>query len=129
MGNFDIRLNLKKLQGASVIYGKSASTSNKQYIVIPVAENNIFVGKMGAYLNLSATELKSEHYGDTHLVKVRLDKDAWNKLSAEERKKLPICGSMKPIVMTKAGTSMEQARQAYKEQDFPADDSSDDLDF
>lgn len=94
MSNFSIKLDLSKLKDACL-----ATANGRRCVVIPVdANREIFVGKKGIYLNLVAVALKQEsQYGDTHFVKGNLDKEAYQALTDDERKALPIVGNMKPI--------------------------------
>lgn len=91
--NYNVKINLSKIAGAKV--GK---IDNRKYICIPLDGGNLFSGSAGVYLTLTAWEQMANQYGDTHYLKVQLNKDDYAKLSAEEKRALDIVGSLKPIV-------------------------------
>lgn len=98
MSNFGIKVNLLKVHAAFLTNIKGATTT-KRCIVIPIDDNmNLFEGERGIYLNLVALEMKEHKYQDTHLVKVSLEKQAYDAMTEEERNNQPIIGSMRPIV-------------------------------
>lgn len=101
--NYNIKLNLLKLEGAGVvkIQGRSAT---KQCIVIPVVDNDIYLSLdegmniKSAFLSAIAWENKTEsRYGDTHSVKLELSKTMRDSMSKEEQSKIPFIGNMKPF--------------------------------
>ena len=85
MANFSIKADLLKIKGAAIINLKG-KTATKRCLVIPVDDSGLFVGEKGVYLNMTAVEMREPRYGDTHCVKINLDRDAYNALSEEERK-------------------------------------------
>ena len=95
--NQSIKINLTKLNGASLLNLKG-STATKQCLVIPIEGSGLFVGEKGVYLNCSAFELHEIKYGQTHLVKLSLDKEVWESLSDEQRNAQPILGGIKQLV-------------------------------
>jgi DNA-binding MarR family transcriptional regulator len=99
MANFSIRINLKKLNQAGLVNIKGKDGRTRRCIVIPTDVNReIFVGEKNIYFNLSAFETKEvSQFGDTHMLKGNLDKEAFEALSEEERRNLPILGNMKPL--------------------------------
>ena len=96
MANFSIKADLLKVQGAFItnIKGKTAT---KQCLVIPIEDSGLYVGEKGIYLNLTATEMQEPKFGDTHFLKVNLDKEAYNALTEDERMAIPIIGGMRAI--------------------------------
>ena len=97
MGNLSIKTDLLKIAGAFVtkIKGK---TSTKRCLVIPLDGNEeLFIGEKGIYLNAIAIEMHEPRYGDTHIIKVNLDKEIYGKLTDEQKNAIPIIGTMKPI--------------------------------
>ena len=91
-----IKINLSKLKGSALVNLKGKEET-KKCLIIPVEESGLFVGEKGVYLNLSAFELKNNDYGQSHLVKLSVDRDEYNKLSDEEKNNLPILGGIKPF--------------------------------
>ena len=96
MANFSIKADLLKVQGAFItnIKGKTAT---KQCLVIPIEDSGLYAGEKGIYLNLTATEMHEPKFGDTHFLKVNLDKEAYNALTEDERMAIPIIGGMRAI--------------------------------
>ena len=101
--NYNIRINLLKLEGAGVmkIQGKSAT---KQCVVIPVVDNDIYLSLdegmniKSALLNAVAWENRQESkYGDTHSIKLELSKSMRDSMTKEEQSKIPFIGNMKPF--------------------------------
>lgn len=93
MSNYNVKLDLLKLNGAFVTNLKG-KTETKRCLVIPVEDSGLYVGEKGVYLNASAYELRERRYDQTHLVKAELSREKYQSLSEEERKQLPILGSL-----------------------------------
>ncbi len=102
MENYNIKLNLMKLSRAGImqIQGRGEVL---RCLVIPVAENHLFVGTdennrpKSAYLDVTAWAMRNPKYEETHLIKYSLPKDVREQMSEEERKVQPILGGMKPM--------------------------------
>lgn len=96
--NYNLKLDLAKLNkvGVANITGKTGS--KVACVVIPVEENNIFLSeKGGIYMDFACFELKEEKYGQSHLIKPSLTKEQRERMTEEERNAIPIVGSLKPI--------------------------------
>lgn len=97
MTNYNIKLDLSKLCKTTTmdIQGK---TGKVKCVVIPVEENGIFLSdKTGnIYLDFTAYERKEESFGQTHFIKQRVGGAKWKAMTDEERKNIPICGSLAP---------------------------------
>lgn len=97
MTNYNIKLDLSKLCKTTTmdIQGK---TGKVKCVVIPVEENGIFLSdKTGnIYLDFTAYERKEESFGQTHFIKQRVGGTKWKAMTEEERKNIPICGSLSP---------------------------------
>lgn len=127
MANFSIKADLLKLRGAFMMNIKG-KTAVKRCLCIPVDEAGVFVGEKGVYLNMTAVAMQEPKYGDTHFVKVNLDRDSYNALTEEERRAIPILGGMREL---------EQRSQVITTQTFDAsavrggcdDNPGDDLPF
>ncbi len=126
MANFSIRINLKKLNQAGLVNIKGKDGRTRRCVVIPTDVNReIFVGEKNIYFNLSAFETKEvSQFGDTHMLKGNLDKEAFEALSEEERRNLPILGNMKPLErkvqeMQAASISDSAVSVADEEDDLP----------
>lgn len=94
MSNISIKLNLQQLKHVE----REMSGKNGQKVkclIIPIEENNFFVGDKGTYLNLTAVKLKNQRTDskDTHLVKQELPKEVYTKMTEEERRATPILGN------------------------------------
>jgi len=95
MSNINGKLNLMQLK--AVRMNMKGKTGMQEYIVIPIAANNLFVGEKGIYLDLIAFEKKThqENNKDTHIVKQSLSKEALQAMSDEEKQAMPILGSLR----------------------------------
>lgn len=121
MANFSIKADLLKIKGAAMINLKG-KTATKRCLVIPVDESGLFVGEKGVYLNMTAVEMREPRYGDTHCVKINLDRDAYNALSEEERKNIPILGGMQELEQQVRTMQVTQTVDAAAAVDNPDDD-------
>lgn len=99
MANYSIKLDLKKMKEAGLVNIKGKDGRTRKCVVIPTdANREIYVGNKGIYLNLTAIETKEvSKFGDSHFIKGSVDKEAFEALSEEERRNLPILGNMKPL--------------------------------
>lgn len=94
MANYNIKIDLLKLQGAFVqaLQGK---TGIKRCLVIPIDEcKGLFVGEKGCYLNMTAFALQEPKYNDTHCIKVSLSQEERKRLTEAERNAIPIIGGL-----------------------------------
>jgi hypothetical protein len=120
MSNFNINLNLRALK-STIIKDVQGKTATKQCLIIPIADNDLFVGeKGGVYLNLSAWESNNLKDGKTHLVKQSPSRKVREAMTNEERKSIPILGDMKPF---------ENASATVKSEGVMAVEDNDDLPF
>lgn len=95
MNNLSTKLNLAALKHTRKLL-KGAS-GEIDCLIIPIKENNLFVGDKGLYLDLNHFPIKSPAEGqkDSHLVKQSLPKELLEKMSDEEKKAMPILGNTK----------------------------------
>lgn len=96
MSNLSIKVNLLQLQGAFVTNLKG-KTATKRCLIIPVDDANLYVGQKGCYLNTTAIEMQNSQYGDTHCIKQNLDKGIYDTMTEEQRRAMPIIGSVRPL--------------------------------
>lgn len=96
MSNFSIKVNLAKLDGASL---QTNPNTGKRAIIIPVDEADLFVGQNGAvYLDLTMWENRTQNaYGDTHSIKKSYSKEVRERLGADAIKAKPFIGNAKPL--------------------------------
>ena len=90
----DIKINLAKLKSAVITTQKG-----NRAIIIVLDDNNLVEHKSGVYLELQAVKIrepKTNNHGfmDTHFVKQKLSKDAYGKLTEEQKKAIPILGNI-----------------------------------
>ena len=90
--NYNCKINLSRLTGTRV--GK---IDGKKYICIPLNGGQLFSGTAGVYLTCTAWQQDTNQYGDTHYLKPQMNKSEYEQLSIEERRAIPIIGSLKPI--------------------------------
>lgn len=113
MGNFQGKLDFLKFKNSCVISVKG-KTGEKKGVFVPIEDNDIFVTTdennkaKGAYFNFAVFENKQVgKYGDTHMIKQSIGKDARSKMSDEEKRAMPIFGNMKPIEFNNATHAVE----------------------
>lgn len=109
MEDFKIKLNLKKLVNTGVMNVKG-QTSAKRCVVIPIDDNFIYEGQNGnLYLNLRAVTLKNPQE-DTHFIKMEVPKAAYEKMTDEHRKNIPIIGNMRPATQQPPQAAQQSAQ-------------------
>jgi len=113
MGNFQGKLDFLKFKNSCVISVKG-KTGEKKGVFVPIEDNDIFVTTdennkaKGAYFNFAVFENKQVgKYGDTHMIKQSIGKDARSKMSEEEKRAIPILGNMKPMEFQNATHAVE----------------------
>ncbi len=86
------RINLQSLVCTKMeVKGKNGQVKG---LFIPLANNHIFEGEKGCYLDIVAFELKEPKDNQTHLVKQSLPKDVREKMTQEEKNAMPIIGNL-----------------------------------
>lgn len=113
---YNIKLDLSKMKNVFIkeIQGSSRTL---QCVCIPIRDNNIFVSeRKSIYLDMQATPLQSERYGQSHLIKPKVGSENWKAMSEEERKAIPIIGNLAPITY---GDEGGQESQQTNSQDRP----------
>ena len=101
MSNFSIKVNLLKVKSAFLTNIKGAQET-KRCLVIPFDSTDLYEGEKGIYLDLAAFEMREPKHAETHLIKVSLKKEIYEKMTEEERNAQPIIGGMKPFIAAKA---------------------------
>lgn len=127
MGNFQGKLDFLKFKNSCVISVKG-KTGEKKGVFVPIEDNGLFVTTdennkaKGAYFNFAVFENKQVgKYGDTHMIKQSIGKDARSKMSDEEKRAIPILGNMKPMEFNNSSQTVESlvAPSAQEEDDLP----------
>ena len=127
MGNFQGKLDFLKFKNSCVISVKG-KTGEKKGVFVPIEDNGLFVTTdennkaKGAYFNFAVFENKQVgKYGDTHMIKQSIDKDARLKMSDEEKRAMPIFGNMKPMEFNNSSQAVEDpvAPSVQEEDDLP----------
>jgi len=95
--NISIKVNLRQLKHVEREM-KGQGDKMIKCLIIPLEENMIYQGEKGAYLNLTAIEIKdrskfSADQKDTHLIKQDIPKDKYEVMTDEQRKAMPILGN------------------------------------
>lgn len=116
MSNSSIKVNLLQLQGAFVTNLKG-KTATKRCLVIPVDDANLYVGQKGCYLNMTAIEMQNSQYGDTHCIKQNLEKSVYDAMTDEQRRAMPIIGSMRPFEKSQA--ALDTSYMVESNEDLP----------
>lgn len=93
MSSISIKLNLRQLKSA--VRRMKSKSGEMDCLVIPIAENNLYMGEKGVYLDCTAYELKDRKPDrkDTHLIRQSVPKDVFEKMTEAERKEIPIIGN------------------------------------
>lgn len=112
------KLNLMNLMATrKVLTGK---TGPVECLVIPIANNSLFVGEKGVYLDLIAFELKNKEEGkDTHLIKQSLPKEVRENMSKEELDSMPIIGNLRITAGGQERDSVSSMEVQEEESDLP----------
>lgn len=97
MATSRVKLDLTKLRNTSVSE-VVVNGQKKQCVLIPVEDNCLYVSqKTGAvYLDLTAYTCQNDKYGKTHILKQKLGGNVWREMTEEERRSVPISGSIQP---------------------------------
>ena len=74
MSNFSLKLDLSKFNGFGLIDLKGQSGQVKKCVVIPVEDNNLFLGDKGTYADLVCFETPNSDYG-SHMVTISKTKE------------------------------------------------------
>lgn len=110
---YNIKLDLKKLKN-TFVKDIQGSTRTVQCLCIPIKDNRLFVSERGSiYLDLQATPLQQPKYGQSHLIKPKVGSDNWKAMSEEERKAIPIVGSLSPIEYVSDEDKNKNAQDVY----------------
>ncbi len=132
MANYSIKADLLKLKGAFLTNLKG-KTATKRCLIIPVDDAGLFVGEKGIYLNMTGVEMREPKYGDSHCVKINLDREVYNAMSEEERKAIPILGGMHEIEQTvrtmRVNGTLDAATSFAADPAAGGDNPDDDLPF
>lgn len=131
MENFNIKLNLLKLNNAFVMNIKG-KTSSKQCVCIPIEDNHLFVSAdenlkaKAVYADINANQYENgkSQYGDTHYLRLSVPKDVREKMTDDEKKAIPYLGNMKVSQLQQA-QSAEVSSPDY----FVPEEEKDDLPF
>lgn len=110
MSNFSTKLNLAALKHSrKLMKGQSGEID---CLIIPINQNNLFLGEKGLYLDLYHIELKNPKEGqtNTHLVKQNLPKELYETMSDDEKMAMPILGSSKVWVPTSNEAALVDAQ-------------------
>lgn len=96
MDHVNIRINLRAFAGAFRTRLKGLS-SEKEFVCIPVDDNDIFVGKSGDYVNLIGVRVNNLRDGKTHLIKPRFSPEKYRNMEMSEKKNIPVVGDIAPV--------------------------------
>lgn len=131
MPNISIKINLRQLKHVEREM-KGQGDKMIKCLIIPLEENMIYQGEKGAYLNLTAIEIKdrskfSADQKDTHLIKQDVPKDKYEAMTEEQRKAMPIIGNAilwgrQESAPVESAELSNSAIDAYNENQEPFDD-------
>ncbi len=102
MDNFKMYLSLSDLAGA-LVKDEQINGVKEQCLVIPIKTSGLAVSKRGRVgIELDVWKLPNmDQYGKTHIAKQHLSKDMYDRLSPEDRKRIPIIGHASPMGIQK----------------------------
>lgn len=91
--NISIKINLRQLK--SHVMSLKGREGMIECIVIPIAENSLYTGEKGIYLDLQAWEIKDKRPDrkDTHIIKQSYPKEVFDQLSESQKQSIPIIGN------------------------------------
>lgn len=95
MQNLNIKLNMLALKNAGVALLTGKSGNKKKCLIIPVDDNNMYIGQSGVYLSLVAWSTDKLQDGKTHLVKLSYTKELIDAMTDIEKKAIPIIGDIR----------------------------------
>lgn len=113
MANYTIRLDLKKIPGAFTA-NITGRTATKPCLCIPLDDSGLYNGAKGCYLTLTAIAMAEPKFDDTHCIKIRLDKDEYDRMIEDERRAQPIIGGMHEL-QRKTPVEAEATAQIFPE--------------
>ena len=116
--NYNVKIDLKKLEKVAVM-NIQGNTGLIKCVVIPIEENNIFVSEKangGIYLDLKASEVREMRFGQSHILKRTVGKEAYSKMTKEEIINMPIVGSLSPYNGQGMEATQAQANETKAEQ-------------
>ena len=118
---YAMSINLEKLIHAKIVTKKGANA-----LVIPLAENHIFAGEKGAYINATIfVNEEVDQYGNIGSIKQNSQgQKKWTEMSNDEKeahkeaqKLLPYIGNIKEHVAQNQSNSFEEAPVVDPERD------------
>lgn len=94
LSSYKAKLDLSKLSNVQV-----RNEGGRKIVAIPADDNNLFISERtgSIYLDMVVNEYFEPKYGATHYIKRNLSRDEYMKLSTEEKKNIPIVGTMQPM--------------------------------
>jgi hypothetical protein len=91
--NISIKLNLRQLK--SHVMNLNGKNGTIKCLVLPIAENSLYEGEKGIYLDLQAWEIKEKRADrkDTHIIKQSYLKEVFDQLTDTQKQSIPIIGN------------------------------------
>lgn len=114
-----IRLNLLRLASSGLVNLTGKNGIEKKCLVIPVEDANLFVGKEGIYLDLTAFELHEKRFEQTHLVKQSINKEVYSSMTDEQKNAMPIIGGIKEFERQEVQASNDYSVPPDQPDDLP----------
>lgn len=121
--NLLISVQLTRLNRVGRITLKDRNGSSIDCLAIPIGINNLSVADNNEiYLNMVAWESDKLKNGQTHLLKQSLPKELVDRMSDEEKKSMPILGSVKPMKSESRPLEVYEVPASAPAEPAPADD-------
>lgn len=108
----NVKINLQKIEGANILTGKTG----KNYLAIPLDDNKqLFCGKSGIYFDLLAIPTPNSPFGKDYCLRPQINKEAFEQMTEEQRKLIPIVGDVTEIKFKIQPTASEQLSDDFSE--------------
>lgn len=124
MSNYKGKINLMKLPGAVFVKGRSGQRDVRG-MFLPIDGNYaVYEGAKGLYVRFTVKEYQDGpegHFGNSHNIRISVDREVYDQMSADQRAALPFIGEMSPM-------KLEGYRHDAPVLEIKADDDGD-LDF
>lgn len=107
MSNYNLKLDLSKLEGFGKVTLTGKSGQAKRCIVIPIQGNSVFEGEKGTYIDLVCFETPNSEYGSHMVTLSKTKEEQEHEKQTGERIRKPIVGNLKPFGNSQASSGEE----------------------
>ena len=97
MSNYNLKLDLSKLEGFGKVTLTGKSGQPKRCAVIPLEGNSIFEGEKGTYIDIVCFETPNSDFGSHMVTLSKTKEEQEHEKQTGERIRKPIVGNLKPF--------------------------------